>query len=357
LYVYADPELHTDLIWTYVNSSQDWGKDAEIGDLPVLLDRNISSMRRFGRVARLMWALLRGRYTVAHLAGWGHWVVRLAIVCCKLRGVPFSVESDTQLNRNLSGRREWLKEKLYPVILNWPEIVIPGGTRQANLFRHYGISEDKISISHMTTDIRKINSIPSQPREQFRAGVGICDEDVVVLYVGRLESYKGVAILLEGFEKALKRNQKLVLAVIGDGSMTQEVESVRNRMASGRVHLVGRQPVESVTQWMRSSDMLVLPSLHEQWGMVVNEAMTCGLPVIVSDACGCVDDLIEDGRTGFVFKSGESGDFAAKILQLAEDPSRRQGMGLEGQRRIEPWAIERQAETIRSALVRMSYSK
>jgi glycosyltransferase involved in cell wall biosynthesis len=357
MYVYADPELHTDLIWTYVNSSQDWGKDADIGKLPVLLDRGISPMRRVARVCKLAWKILRGRYTVAHLAGWGHWVVRVAIICCKLRGVPFSVESDTQLSHDLSGWREWLKGKIYPVILDWPAVVIPGGKRQANLFRHYGVSEDKISISHMTTDIRKINRILTLPRDEFRASVGIGADNIVVLYVGRLEPYKGVAVLLEGFEKALKQNRNLMLAVIGDGSMMQDVKNFRDRLGLSRVHIAGRQSVESVTQWMRSSEMLVLPSLHEQWGMVVNEAMTCGLPVIVSDACGCADDLVENGRTGFVFPSGDLEEFAARVLQLAADSSKREQMGLEGQRLIEPWVIERQAETIRSALVRMSYSK
>jgi len=352
LYVYSDPELHTDLIWTYVNNSQDWGNDAEIGSLPVLLDRRISGLRQLGRVANLMWNILCGRYTVAHLAGWGHWVVRLAITCCKVRGVPFSVESDTQLNRDLRGWRERAKSMMYPILLNWPAVVIPGGTRQAKLFRHYGVSEEKISVSHMTTDIRKLRAMGSKPREEFRSELGIAESDVVVCYVGRLESYKGVAVLLEGFEKAFAKNPNLLLAVIGDGSMLQDAAGLRGRLPEGRVHIAGRQSIESVVQWMRSSDMLVLPSLHEQWGMVVNEAMTCGLPVVVSDACGCVDDLVRDE-----FPSGDTDAFAEAMVSLAGDAEKRAQMGREAQRVIEPWVIERQAETIRSALVRMSYFK
>lgn len=357
LYVYNDPDLHADLIWTYVNSSQDWGKDAEIGSLPVLLDREVSRWRQLGRVAKLMSNILQGRYTVAHLAGWGHWVVRLAILCCKLRGVPFSVESDTQLNRDLTGWREWIKRKLYPIVLNWPAVVIPGGTRQAKLFRHYRVGEEKISISHMTTDIGKLRSIQTRPREEFRRELGFSSEDVVVAYVGRLEWYKGIAVLLDGFEKAVLANPNVLLAVIGDGSMMNELERFRGRLPAGRVHIAGRQSIESVMQWMRSSDMLVLPSLHEQWGMVVNEAMASGLPVIVSAACGCVDDLVENDWTGCIFQSGDSDALAEKIVSLSRNESKRAEMGREAQRLIEPWVIERQAETIRSALVRMSYLK
>lgn len=357
LYVYQDPELHANLIWTFVNSSQDWGKDAEIGNLPVLLDQRVSRWRRLGRVAKLMWNILRGRYTVAHLAGWGHWVIRLAIVCCKLRGVPFSVESDTQLNSDLTGWREWLKRRIYPIVLNWPAVVLPGGTRQANLFRYYGVKEEKISVSHMTTDIRKLREKQTRPRDQFRRDIGFGADDIVVLYVGRLESYKGVAVLLEGFEKALHKDSNLLLAVVGDGSMMTQLQTFRDHLPPGRVHLAGRQSIDSVVQWMRSSDMLVLPSLHEQWGMVVNEAMTCGLPVIVSDACGCVDDLVQDNRTGSVFKCGDTDVFAQKIVLLSTSESKRVQFADEARQLIEPWVIERQAETIRSALARMSYKK
>ena len=357
LYVYADPELHTDLVWTFVNSSQDWGKDAEIGDFPVLLDQRISRRRRLGRVAKLMWNILRGRYTVAHLAGWGHWVIRLAILCCKVRGVPFSVESDTQLNSELTGWREWVKRQIYPVMLSWPAVVLPGGTRQANLFRYYGVREEKIYVSHMTTDIRKLSEIRTRTRAEFRRDVGFGTDDVVVLYVGRLESYKGVAVLLKGFEKALKKDPNLLLAVVGDGSMIGQLSAFRDRLAPGRVHIAGRESIAGVVQWMRSGDMLVLPSLREQWGMVVNEAMSCGLPVIVSDACGCVDDLVQDNRTGSIFKCGDSDVLAQKIVLLSTSESKRVQFADEARQLIEPWVIERQAETIRSALARMSYQK
>ena len=357
LYVYEDLELHTDLIWTFVNSSQDWGKDAEIGDLPVLLDQRVSTVRRLGRVAKLMWNILRGRYTVAHLAGWGHWVIRLAILCCKLRGVPFSVESDTQLNSDLTNWREWLKRRIYPVMLSWPALVIPGGTRQAKLFRYYGVKEEKIKVSHMTTDIRRLSETKTRSRAEFRGEIGLGADDVVVLYVGRLESYKGVAVLLDGFEKALKKDPSLLLAVVGDGTMMGELLAFRDRLAEGRVRVAGRQSIAKVVEWMRSSDLLVLPSLREQWGMVVNEAMSCGLPVIVSDACGCVDDLVKHDRTGRIFRSGDSVALAREIIMLSTNRSKRLQLGTEAQQFVEPWVIERQAETIRSAMVRMSYLK
>lgn len=356
LYVYRDPDLHTDLIWTYVNSSQDWGADADIGNLPVLLDSRISKVRQLARVARLMMNILRGQYTVAHLAGWGHWVVRLAILSCKLRGVPFSLESDTSLNRDLSGWREWVKKKTYPVLLNWASVGIPGGTRQANLFRYYGVPEEKIHISHMTVDTRRVRALQTKSRAETRAEEGIAPERVLMLFVGRLVGLKRLDVLLEAFEGIMTEHSTLDLVVIGDGPLRGALEDWA-RVHPGRLKLLGRQNQECVVAWMRACDFLVLTSDHEQWGLVVNEAMTCGLPVIVSDACGCVDDLVLHGRTGLVFPSGDKVALAAAIRELAGKADTRERMSNQAEKLIEPWIIERQAETIRAALVRMSHAR
>ncbi len=357
LYVYRDPGLHAELFFTYVNQSQSWGSDADIGDIPVLLDPAISKYKQGIRVVRLMGRILRGDFTVAHLAGWGHWLVRLAILCCRMKSVPFSLESDTQLAKERHGPREWLKKEIYPVLFRWAGAVVPGGSRQADLFRYYGVEDEKIFVSHMTTDIEKLNKTPSISRDDFRAGNSIAKDDVVVLYVGRLESYKGVSVLLDSFRAGLQRDSRLVLAIAGEGTLLNEVKRFGETLPAGRVRILGRQPLAQVVQWMRSSEMLVLPSLREQWGMVVNEAMTCGLPVIVSDACGCVDDLVFEGKNGYVFQSGNAEACAERIVVLARDPALRARMASEAKKIIEPWVIERQAETIRSVLCRLSYTK
>jgi glycosyltransferase involved in cell wall biosynthesis len=85
--------------------------------------------------------------------------------------------------------------------------------------------------------------------------------------------------------------------------------------------------------------------------------MTCGLPVIVSDVCGCVDDLVLPERNGIIFPVDNAAKLAEAMLQLAKQEERRVSMGTESEVLIRPWTIERQAETIRAALVRMSYTR
>ncbi len=356
LYVYRDPNLHADLYFTYLNSSQPWGSDAEIGNIPVLLNPSHSTFRNFTEVLKLLWRVLRGDYTVAHLAGWGHWVVRLAILCCKVRGVPFSVESDSPLLKDLSGWREWLKRRVYPAWMRWIGYAIPGGSQQAAFFRYYGVPDQKIVISHMTVDTEKIRRTETPSREEFRKVRAIPNEQVLFVFVGRLLEQKGINTLLDAFDLVAADVPQLGVAFVGDGPERSTVEEAA-REYPGRIWVAGREGSTGVVSWLRSSDVFVLPSRDEHWGLVVNEAMVCGLPVVVSDACGCVDDLVFSGRNGFSFPVDDSKRLAEIMVKLATNDSERRAMGRESEKLIAPWTIERQAEAIRSSLVRMSYSR
>lgn len=356
LYLKRDPGLSVDLYFTFVNASQPWGADAAAEDVPIILDVSFSPVRRMKNAAALLARILRGEYGAAHLAGWAHWLVRLSILACRIRGVPFAVESDTPLRVVKGGWRERVKCVLYPAWMRWITYAIPGGTRQAEYFRYYGVPEGKILISHMTVDTANLRATETPSRGEFRKMQGIPGDQVVMLFVGRLVEQKAIDTLLAAFEIAAAREARLGLAVVGDGPERGLVESAAKRFP-GRVWFPGRENQQGVVSWMRSSDVLVLPSRREPWGLVVNEAMVCGLPVIVSDACGCVDDLIEPEQNGCVVPVDDVEKLSQAMIALGRDSAKRQSMSVAARQTIAPWVIERQAETIKTALVRMLNTK
>ncbi|HWR34490.1 MAG TPA: glycosyltransferase family 4 protein [Clostridia bacterium] len=353
IYLQRAADLNAEVVFTFRNGSQPWGQDADVQDITVLLDSSVFRLRQFARVLRLLRHILAGRYTVAHVAGWGHWVTLCAILALKLRGVLFAVESDTQLQPTRSGYKERVKEILYPILLNWPSAVLPGGSRQAKFFRHYGVPENRIHVAHMTVDTQKLRSIPGKQRDVFRAEQGLSPEAVVFLYVGRFVPQKGIRLLADVSDVLTRACRHANLVFAGAGELQQEVQALCARLPE-QARYLGRLSTSEVIQWMRASDILVLPSLSEQWGLVVNEAMLCGLPIVASDRVGCVDDLVHHGKNGFIFPAGDSARLAFALTSLAEDGELRRRMGAESARIIEPWTMEREAEAIRSALVQMS---
>ncbi len=356
LYLKRDPGLYVDLYFTFVNASQPWGADADAENVPIILDPSISAIRRIKNAIALLGRILRGDYAAAHLAGWAHWLVRLSILACRIRGVPFAVESDTPLRKADENWREKLKSLLYPVWMRWITYAIPGGKRQAEYFRYYGVPNEKILISHMTVDTAKLRATQTPSRCEFRKTRGIPDDLVLLLFVGRLVEQKAIDTLLAAFELAASRNATLGLAIVGDGPERSAVEAAARRF-SGRIWFPGRENQQGVVSWMRSSDIFVLPSRREPWGLVVNEAMVCGLPVIASDACGCVDDLVVAAQNGYVVPVNDIEKLAQAITALASDREKRVAMGEAASKTIAPWVIERQAETIKTALVRMMKTK
>jgi len=166
--------------------------------------------------------------------------------------------------------------------------------------------------------------------------------------MGRLEGYKGVEVLLSAFARAAKEENNLRLVIGGDGSLRPRVEAIAAD-AEHRVTYLGRLSGDDVWRAYLAADFLVLPSLFEPWGLVVNEAMACGLPVIVSDRVGCADDLVPHGETGLVIGAGHEIELASAIQQLARAEPDRCRMGLAAENLISKWTLCNEARNIISA--------
>jgi glycosyltransferase involved in cell wall biosynthesis len=95
-----------------------------------------------------------------------------------------------------------------------------------------------------------------------------------------------------------------------------------------------------------ASTVLVVPSDHEPWGLTVNEAMLSGTPVIASDRVGARLDLIEGGRTGYVYPSGDLGALASVLRRLLAEPQRAADMGRWARRRMDTWSPRENADGV-----------
>ena len=237
-----------------------------------------------------------------HLAGWGHPVLLGAMIVARLMGVPVAVETDTAIPVTQFWLKRVAKKLLYPILFRLPAVFLPGGTRQKRFLQHYGVLEKRIVVAQMTVDVeaiaKAVMAIPSEARRARRTTLGIAAEECVFLFVGRLELAKGITVLLEAFSLAFDKKDNVRLLIAGDGALRGKVKMAA--ASSQRVRWAGRLPGEALLDVYATADVLVLPSVFEPWGLVVNEAMAAALPVIVSECVGCVDDLVTTERTGIV---------------------------------------------------------
>jgi glycosyltransferase involved in cell wall biosynthesis len=138
------------------------------------------------------------------------------------------------------------------------------------------------------------------------------------LYVGRLAKQKGLLDLLDAFCRIRKQNPEATLDLVGSGSLEEELRQGTRRLGiESAVAFLGTKTPEDIGRLLMSSAAMILPSHTEPWGLVVNEALSFGCPVVVSDVCGCVPELVRDGVTGYSFPAGDVDALTMAMMNAA----------------------------------------
>ena len=153
-----------------------------------------------------------------------------------------------------------------------------------------------------------------------------------LLFVGRLAPIKGVRVLMDAFEAASQVRDDVRLTIVGDGVDRAHLEARAANLA-GRVRFAGYLGQSGVARAMAEADALILPSFAEGLPVVLMEAMASGLPVIATQVGG-VNELVEDGVSGFLVPASDAPALTRRILDLASDPGARISMGTMGRARV-----------------------
>jgi glycosyltransferase involved in cell wall biosynthesis len=172
------------------------------------------------------------------------------------------------------------------------------------------------------------------------------------LFVGRLVREKGVFDLLEAYGKLTPDERAAVgLVLVGEGAARAELRRRASRINPGEVQFAGFVQREQLALYYALAESFVFPSQSDPWGLVVNEAMACGLPVISSEAAGCTADLVQDGWNGRVVRRGDTAQLKAAMEELAQNSALRITMGNHSKERIVRYSPKACADGIAEAAI------
>jgi glycosyltransferase involved in cell wall biosynthesis len=194
-----------------------------------------------------------------------------------------------------------------------------------------------------------------QGAEEARANSATLRRDLPLparyfLFVGRLVREKGIFDLLDAYGALSSELRAAIgLVFVGEGNGRPELERRAAEIVPGTVHFAGFVHREQLPSYYALSEALVFPTHSDTWGLVVNEAMACSLPVISSGAAGCAADLVEDYWNGRVLPAGDFNQFANAMNELAGDAPLRSLMGRRGRDRILRYSPEACAAGISQA--------
>ena len=185
------------------------------------------------------------------------------------------------------------------------------GTLNREYYRHYGISDEKIFSVPYAVDNAFFQAGAERAaagREQLRRELGLAPGRPVILFVSKIEPRKRPADLLAAYLKLTKTGAVAgppYLLFVGDGDQRRPLEEVVRDKELESVRFLGFKNQTELPAYYDLCDVFVLPSVHEPWGLVVNEVMNAGRAVIVSDQVGCGPDLVRNGENGYIFQAGD----------------------------------------------------
>lgn len=249
--------------------------------------------------------LRQGRFDALLMMGWHLKSFVQGLSAAKRLGIRVLVRGDSQLGSPRSVTKRTIKRLLYPALLRLFDAALYVGERSRAYYQHYGYPPSRLFFSPHCVDTEWFSARATlNERARMRAKLGIRPEVKVALFVGRLLSFKRPFDLVEAVAQCRMKGNDFEVIVAGDGELKGKlVEQARTKGVP--LHSLGFCNQTKMPAVYSAADCLVLPSdSHETWGLVANEALACGRPIIVSDACGCAPDLV-DVRTGRTYPIGE----------------------------------------------------
>ena len=247
----------------------------------------------------------------------------MAIVS-RIEGVPYFVNNDGAFIRyNL------LKDAIKKFCFQGASLCFASGIVSKEYYMAYGVKQDRIRLHNFTSLAEEdiLENLPTpEEKLQIRNEKGIRSDLVVVITVGQFIHRKGFDLLLKAWSQ-IAWNDKVHLYIIDGGSKRQEYEAFISENEMTNVSLIDFLPKQEIFQYYKASDIFVLPTREDVWGLVVNEAMAQGLPVISTDMCMAAKELVEDGVNGYIYAVEDTESLSQCLDRLIESPELRTKMG------------------------------
>jgi glycosyltransferase involved in cell wall biosynthesis len=316
--------------------------------------RNLGSGEGIGRLINpgLIPAILFGHYdAVAFFVGWGTVSSILGIAACRSSGTPIFMFGDSDHPPPEITVKQRMRAGLLRGLLRVVDGYLVSGILNGDYYEHYGASRSRFFDVPWAIDndrfIRDSSFAPTD-RETFRNELGVGHDQLAIIFSGKLIPRKDPLTILRAMESM--RNRKRIAAIIlGHGELREEVERFA-REHQLTVHFAGFVNQTELPRYYGAGDVFVLASTSEPRGTVVNEAMACRLPLVVTNVYGGVGDIARDGDNALLFSPGDVSKLAEHLDHLVEDPALRAHMANRSRDIIDDWSYARGVEGIRKAL-------
>ena len=304
----------------------------------------------------VFWRILTGGFD----AIWCHSYARpshmMAILAARLSGKKvFLRDEDNLYSSDPPPARAFIKKYLLQIVNRLVHGVLTIGKMNREFYASQGFPDRKLfSMPYaVDNDWFKTRIAEAMPRQgTLRRELGIAPDQAVILFAAKFQPRKRGDDLIRAFHRIATdgTSKNACLVMVGDGEMDDAWRGLAGEALGKRIHFVGFKGMLELPAYFDLCDVFVIPSALEPWGLVLNEVLNAGKPVIVTDQVGSAYDLVEHGKNGFMLETGNIDQLSDALRKIIADPVAAQKMGTHSLEIIRDWSFTQDVEGLKSAL-------
>ena len=288
---------------------------------------------------------------VVNLPGYYEPAMNLVLFYCRLKGIKVVISADSTEGDNPN---VWWREALKRFVVTKAQGFFCYGSKSAEYIFKLGMKPKHILVANNAVDNQRVESVYNAAifdRKNSKEAYNLRKYNFI--YVGRLISVKNLDNLLAAYKPLADTEWGLI--ILGDGSEEEKLKQyVADNQLDGVKFIVG-QAWYDVPKILALGDVFILPSYSEPWGLVVNEAMACGMPVIVSNKCGSAFDVVKENQNGYTFDPYKVEELTNVFNKFVEESDKIVPFGKKSKEIIKRFSPEQVAEEMYEGFKKVVY--
>jgi glycosyltransferase involved in cell wall biosynthesis len=286
--------------------------------------------------------------------GWGNAYSMSAISAARSLGKKVFLRGETHLgslNRSSGKLRRFLHREFVKQVIRRADVLLAVGSSNRQFYLAHGALKENIFVAPYVVDNQRFQCLAEASQNASRSirdELQIREDQPIVLYCAKLIDVKDPGTLIRAVGNV--RDSDPVLIMVGDGRLRPDMEALANRVAPCRVRFAGFKNQSELPAYYSLCDLFVLPSVFEPWGLVINEVMNAGKPVIAASCVGASADLILNGINGDVFSAGNVDELTSALELWLSDKTKLRVAGAASLERIHQWGFEQVLDGLTRAL-------
>ena len=285
-------------------------------------------------------AILRNRFDVLWVHGYNNVTNLLAIFIARITGTKVLMRGDTrgQAHHQDSDIRALFKRVLFKCCNGFVTI----GTLNRAYYAQHGVTPDRLFFAPFCVrndQFEVLAEVRVQYRREIRATLGLSSDSLIILFAAKLIKLKRADELILAFARLTEEFPAACLVIAGSGDEESRLRHLAEAVGDRQIHFIGFQNQTQLPALYAASDIFVLPSHLESWGLAINEVMAAGVPVIVSSEVGAAPDLVEGKGTGVVYPCGDVVALSEAMRLLITHPELREQMAVKAVKLISRWDV------------------